>query len=87
MRLRAVHAGTVIPCVRAHAIDLEDFWRSFDERSKTVVYCKASLITTKPSKVRCSGEEMPVKAVQKKMSENPDFLTSLQKLCHNTRLS
>jgi hypothetical protein len=43
----------------------EDFYRGFDECSKTVVYCKASLITAKPFKVRRDSKEMPVKAVQK----------------------
>jgi hypothetical protein len=46
-------------------IFLEDFYRSFDECSKTVVYCKASLITAKPSKVRRDSKEKPVKAAQK----------------------
>jgi hypothetical protein len=44
---------------------MEDFYRSFDECSKTVVYCKASLITAKPSKARRNSKEMPVKAAQK----------------------
>jgi hypothetical protein len=59
--MKAVHPLTAVTVHTAS----EDFYRGFDESSKTVVYCKASLITAKPSKARYGNEGMPVKAIQK----------------------
>ena len=58
--LQTAHPLTAVPLRTAR----EDFYRRFDEGAKTVVYCKASLITAKPFKVWRGNEEMPVKAVQ-----------------------
>ncbi len=59
----------------------------FDESSKSGIYCKAPLNTAATHREAKEDNGDAAKAVQKHQTKNSMFLTRLQKLCHNTRLS